>query len=384
MSSTISLVDAKAALSDSTPLIIAQFGVQYHEDQIPLEKRKKVEDLRQHFTLGHGPGHVETTILPKRPEGTTPYHSTVVYRAYWFSSSDYDKWWQSPEVIKFWSELEPDAGVWREVMRVNPRRFMHATGGPKGTGISGVPELSSVEYKDIGPEKKYWGRYRERMIDYQTDGFESRFVTEAQLQARKEKGDVPEPIAKKESVVLRDGIPHDKSSNESPAIHHGRVILSHGIDNMFYAWEYQDYTRITDDERKVWKEHFNHFVHAWMKTLDEDRNKHGVLSFRNVRAATPINDSLSLEADDQVHSQLVYYLDLSAFEYSGRTTRDHFKIRMTTEKYYKNPELFGAGKGGAQLSVEAAILKRDEFEAEYVGCSEGTGLMPYEDLFRRG
>ncbi|PKK51016.1 hypothetical protein CI102_3642, partial [Trichoderma harzianum] len=261
-------------------------------------------------------------------------------------------WWQSAAVSNFWNSLEEDAGIWREIMRISPRRFMHATGSTKKQGLALVPELADVDYADIAPQQKYWGIYRERIPDHESDDFEI--------------------------VVLRDP-PSSSADTSIDQIRLGRVVLSHGIDNMLYVWEFQDYSQMTEQEKEIWDKHINAFVGGWMNSLDKERSKHGVLSFRNT-ALTRIDDGLTSTSESRITSQFVFYLDLVAFEYSGKSTRDHFKARMAFEKHHKNSGALGMGKGRTQLSVEVGILKKNDFEAEYIGCLEGTGTMGYKEL----
>lgn len=375
MSFKLPLLAVKEARSDDTPSILALFGVQYLG---PLTPRKEgsIAALREIFTLESGPGHVQTVLESQRPGDYSPNHNATIFQAFWFSNTDYEAWWQSTAVSNFWAGLEADAGVWREIMRVSPRRFMHATGTAKKQGLALVPELADVSYADIAPEKKYWGIYRERIPDHASDDFESAFISEAQ---RKEMEDKEvKTIPAKKTVALRD--PPSSTDASSDQVHLGRVVLPHGIDNMLYVWEFQDYSQMTEQEKDIWNMDINPFVRGWMDSLDKERSKHGVLSFRHV-ALKQLGDSVTpIVPETRIMSQFVFYLDLAAFEYSGKSTRDHFKARMAFEKHHKGSGALGMGNGRTQLSVEVVILKKNDFEAEYIGCLDGTRLMGCKDL----
>ncbi|KAJ4863269.1 hem-containing dehydratase domain-containing protein [Trichoderma breve] len=350
MTFKLPLLTTKEALSDDTPSVLALFGIQHPESLTPL-KRNSIAALKDIFALENGPGHVQIMTEAQQPRNPSSNCNTTIFQAFWFSSTDYEAWWQSAAVSSFWNSLEEDAGIWREIMRINPRRFMHATGSTKKQGLALVPELAEVEYADIAPQQKYWGIYRERIPDHESDDFESAFISQAQRKEMEEK-----------------------------EIRLGRVVLLHGIDNMLYVWEFQDYSQMTEQEKEIWDKHINPFVRGWMDSLDKERSKHGVLSFRNT-ALTQIDDDLtSTLPESRITSQFVFYLDLAAFEYSGKSTRDHFKARMAFEKHHKSSGTLGMGKGRTQLSVEVGILKRSDFEAEYIGCLDGTGLMGYKEL----
>ncbi|KAL7909154.1 heme-containing dehydratase protein [Trichoderma velutinum] len=375
MTFKLPLLAIKEAQSDDTPSVLALFGVQHPESLTPL-KRNSIAALEGIFTRENGPGHVQIVLESRQPRNPSSNCNTTIFQAFWFSSTDYEAWWRSAAVSSFWNSLEDDAGVWREIMRISPRRFMHATGSTKKQGLALVPELIDVEYVDIAPQQKYWGIYRERMPDHVSDDFESAFISQAQRKEMEEKE--VKTIPDKKTVVLRD--PPSSSDTSTDQIRVGRLILPHGIDNMLYVWEFQDYSQMAEEEKEIWDKHINSFVRGWMNTLDKECSKHGVLSFRNTALTQVDNGPASGLPESRISSQVIFYLDLAAFEYSGKATRDHFKARMAFEKHHKDSGALGMGKGRTQLSVEVGILKKSDFEAEYIGCLDGTGLMGHKDL----
>ncbi|KAK4064897.1 uncharacterized protein Triagg1_8896 [Trichoderma aggressivum f. europaeum] len=373
MTFKLPLLATKEARLDNTPSVLALFGVQHPESLTPLNSIAALKDI---FTLENGPGHVQIALESRQPGNPSSNCNTTIFQAFWFSSTDYEAGWQSTAVSTFWNSLEEDAGVWREIMRISPRRFMHATGSTKKQGLALVPEFSDVDYTDIAPQQKYWGIYRERIPDHESDDFESAFISQAQRKDMEEKE--VKAMPDKKTVGLRD--PPSSADTSIDQIRLGSVVLPHGIDNMLYVWEFQDYSQTTEQEKEIWDKHINDFVKGWMNSLDKERSKHGVLSFRNT-ALTQIDDGFtSTLPESRITSQFVFYLDLAAFEYSGKSTRDHFKARMAFEKHHKDSGALGMGKGQTQLSVEAGILKRSDLEAEYIGCLDGTGLMGYKEL----
>lgn len=138
------------------------------------------------------------------------------------------------------------------------------------------------------------------------------------------------------------------------------------------------------EERKIWNEHISSPIYHWIKHIDEERSNNGVLCFRRGIAVSETSTEAAsfgdMETVPGIHNQFAMFLDLSGFERSGRSFKDHRTGKLQFEKFYKPGAELSDGKGKTELMVELAVLKKSDFEAEYISCVEGTGLMNYENV----
>ncbi|KAL7959457.1 hypothetical protein V8C34DRAFT_303924 [Trichoderma compactum] len=211
MTFKLPLLATKEARSDDTPSVLAIFGVQHPESLTPLN-RNSIAALKDIFTLENSPGHVQIVLESRQPGNPPSNCNTAIFQAFWFSSTNYEAWWQSTAVSSFWNSLEENAGVWHD--------------------------------------------------------FESAFISQAQRKEMEEKE--VKTIADKKTVLLRD--PSSSSDTSIDQIRLGRVVLPHGIDNMLYVWEFQDHSQMTEREKDIWNKHINSFVGGWMNSLDKGPN----------------------------------------------------------------------------------------------------------------
>jgi hypothetical protein len=147
---------------------IALFGVQYKD--ISTEKQKTILALLK--LIEASAGHVDCLLDEQHAGGSTSC-STVIFVAYWASSSDYRSWWTQNDVQDFWRSLPDDAGVWREVMTVPDGRFMHASTLDKKTGLA----LARMAELQQSSNEGYWGVYRNRLSGSKTDDLMSPYIT---------------------------------------------------------------------------------------------------------------------------------------------------------------------------------------------------------------
>ncbi|KAJ9616399.1 hypothetical protein H2200_000117 [Cladophialophora chaetospira] len=338
------------------------FGVQH--DALTAEKKKYISEL--YTLLSHSAGRVDH--LQDESHGVSrdePRSTTFV--AYWLKSADYEKWKNTEEVKQFWDNLPDDAGVWREVMTVPKSRYMFAANQHETSGLATLLGLKASS------DEGYWRVYRHRLSenpDEHTDPedtFTSPLVTVA-----KENGD-----SGQSAVDLA------KRFNE---IKLGRVKITKIPDNLLYCREGQRQPGLPQEELETWKEKLAPHALAWMNHLDTERNKNGVVSFtfnighEKPKATFEPAADLKLDTDAVAEAnQLMYFLDLAHFEYSGRSFREHVKLRATTFEMY-GPGGKHSENGKLSIWVELCVLKSGDLEAEYIGCREGTGLMLFENL----
>jgi hypothetical protein len=273
-------------------------------------------------------------------------------------------------VQDFWASLPDDAGVWREVVTVSAGRFMHASSQTEKTGLAKMARLRESS------NEGYWGVYRNRLSESKTDAFTSPFMTSAS--------------PSQASVVQKPIISLSDPTGNAKPIRQGRVYLPTGIDNLCFVREYQDYGSMSEAESKLWSERIAPHAKAWIDYLDKERRKNGILSFRtsvgvDFESADPADTTTTSDISNwqgkttSKRDQLGYFLDLEHFERAGKSYREHHKARGTYMKLYGPGGEVGAG-GKVHLMVELCILKKDDLEAEYVGCVEGTGLMLLEGM----
>jgi hypothetical protein len=334
--------------------VIALFGVQYQN--LAPEKQKTTSRLLK--LLEDSAGHVDC-LLDEQHSASSASCSTLIFVAYWGSSSDYQSWWAREDVQDFWRSLPDDAGVWREVMIVSDSRFMHASTADKMTGMS----LARMANLQQSSNEGYWGVYRNRLSASKTDDLMSPYITASTPKIASGAADKP---------TLKLANP----TGEPQPVRRGRVYIPKGIDNLAWVREYQSYRGVQDGEQEMWLKHLTPHAKVWMDHLDKERSKNGILSFRmsvavesadleygNAAPLTKINEM----------NQFAYVLDLAHFERAGRSFEQHRKLRKNMM------ELMGPD-WAAHLMVELAVLKASDLEAEYVGCVEGTGLMFLEEI----
>ena len=338
----------------------ALFGVQYRT--LTPEKLETIAKLLK--LIKASAGHVDC-VWDEQDSGSSVSCSTVIVVAYWLSSAAYRSWWKRDDVQTFWAALPDDAGVWREVVTVPDGRFMHASSRDRKTGLALLAEL------EHSGNEAYWGVYRNRLADSKKDDFSSPYRTAA---TPKRNGDsVEKPVL---SVSNPTG--------EAKPIRPGRVHVPRGIDNMIFVREYQNYSGMPEVEQEIHANELTPHVTAWMKWLDKERSKSGILSFRTsvgIEGAAEIESAtaapLSSPRTTGEKDQFAYFLDLAHFERAGKSFGDHCKLRSNTLKQY-GPGGDLEKAGNLHLMVEVNVLKVGDLEAEYVGCVQGTGLMGLE------
>jgi hypothetical protein len=338
---------------------IALFGVQYKD--ISTEKQKTILALLK--LIEASAGHVDCLLDEQHAGGSTSC-STVIFVAYWASSSDYRSWWTQNDVQDFWRSLPDDAGVWREVMTVPDGRFMHASTLDKKTGLA----LARMAELQQSSNEGYWGVYRNRLSGSKTDDLMSPYITKST--PSRDDGSADKPIIK-----LAD------PTGEPKPVRHGRVYLPKGIDNLAFVREYQGYCGVKEVEHELWSKHLTPHAKEWMDHLDKERSKNGILSFRNsvgVESAEIQNGNAASLTKINEMNQFAYCLDLAHFERMGKSFGEHRKLRKNMMGLYGPGGALQAG--AAHLMVELCVLKASDLEAEYVGCVEGTGLMFLKEI----
>ncbi|KAI5247872.1 hypothetical protein E4T43_01692 [Aureobasidium subglaciale] len=334
------------------------FGVQ-HESHLTEAKKSTIDRL--HNLLTASAGQVDLLVDESHGLETEDKPHATTFVAYWLDATTYQLWAASDTVQHFWTALPEDAGVWREVMTIPTSRYMFAANQNARWGLTTL-----IEKLRASNDEGYWGVYRHR-IGSVDDTFTSPYVTAAK--AKKATSKFNQPDACRVLDIPANG---PRSSNET---RRGRVQIQNIPNNICFVREGQRQPNVAQEELGMWLEKVAPHAKSWIEHLDSHREKNGVLSFStHVSKQSKLNNSDAAETD-----QLAYFLDLAHFEASGRAFKGHVHLRKTVmEMYGPGGPMDGIGK--AELYVELLIVKSDEFEAEYVGCLEGTGLMCLQDV----
>ncbi|CAD0109505.1 unnamed protein product [Aureobasidium uvarum] len=327
------------------------FGVQ-HASSLTNNNKPTIDEL--HNLLTSSAGQVDLLIDESHGIEAGEKPRTTTFVAYWLDAATYQSWAGSSPVQHFWDTLPEDAGVWREVMKVPTSRYMFAANQDMRWGLT-----SLIDKLRASNDEGYWGVYRHR-IGSKDDTFTSPYVTASKAKKVADHKILTIPT---QGPRIADGI------------RLGRVHVNNIPDNICFVREGQRQPNVAKEELGLWLEKVAPHAKSWIEHLDMHREKNGVLSFStHVCEQSKLNDDDAAETD-----QLAYFLDLAHFEAAGRAFKGHVHLRKTVmEMYGPGGPLDGIGK--AELYVELLILKSKEFEAEYVGCLQGTGLMFLQDI----
>ncbi|KAF7899123.1 uncharacterized protein EAF01_008336 [Botrytis porri] len=330
------------------------FGVQHEE----LTPEKAIFISALYILLSSSANRVDH--LQDESHGL-PRHSpkSTTFIAYWLSSSSYLSFQASSSVQEFWNSLPSDAGVWREVMTIPKSRFMFASSQPVASAMG--TRLPLIQSSDEG----YWGVYRHRLSETSDsytdpkDTFTSAYVTSTKAKPNETRKIIDIPNTRSSKIIL------------------GRVTISNPPENLVFS-------NIPPAETEAWLKQINPHAQSWISHLDTERNKNGVVAFTTHighENPTPeiVNEEFDAKADLELDTeaivetnQLAYFLDLSHFEQAGRSHKGHVELRKTVMS------LYGPGgqleKGKSVLFVELCVLKSGDLDAEYIGCTEGSGI----------
>ncbi|KAI1339719.1 hypothetical protein F5Y15DRAFT_381818 [Xylariaceae sp. FL0016] len=355
---------------------VSIFGCQYHAES-PSPARLGL--LRDFETLVRdGAVHVEEYEQNDLP--------SKIWMSYWASPQTFKAWWDSAAVARFWAALPDDAGFWRETVSLPATRAMYETGSvARLSGFGHVGEPVPLTEK-VG----YWGAYRDRLTpETPGDKFPSPLVSHP----------VPRPLTRE--------------------VRAGRYQVKRFPDNICYVVEGQDYSKMGDDERDYWNQHFDGLAKQWITNVVRGGPEQGLVSARACHGFTsgkipgstkganghvtnghatngdgegdgssPSNQttipqqstnspSIFPGLDYVRQTQILFWVDMSAMERMGRHDKVHVKLRRDFMKAYSPGG--DMENGELVLWVDLGILKANEIDAEYVGCYDGTGFLAYDD-----
>lgn len=330
----------RAKFPEAHHFTVSVFGCQYHADSPSQAKLALIDSFS---TLAQSAAlHVEEFEQNDLP--------TKIWMSYWASPQAFKTWWESAEVLSFWGSLPDDAGFWRETVNLPATRAMHQNAvDTKKDGFGHCGSLCPLTER-MG----YWGAYRSRLTK---DSPDDRFASSLSA--------VPEPRPLGDQVRA------------------GRVRMAAFPDNLCFVVEAQDYTKMGQREQEYWNEHFDGLAKRWITTvmtggpqkgLVNARACHGVASGK--RLGSTKADGLFPGLDYTRQVQLLFFLDISHMEHTGKHDATHVKLRSNFLKAYgPGGEMEG---GDLLLWVDLGVLKADELDAEYVGCYDGTGFTAFD------
>ncbi|KAK6837184.1 hypothetical protein RU639_001623 [Aspergillus parasiticus] len=149
---------------------------------------------------------------------------TRIWIATWKSIADFEAWWESDSVIKFWSSLPPDAGMWREFVKVPYGRSQYKATQNRQDG-------QGVHFAHKPTEKNgYWGWIRDSIRELSKEN-------------------------RMDSPLLVPPIPEREASPKEKTL--GRVTFNGFPDNLCFNLERQDLSEMTGAERGVWFDQFD-------------------------------------------------------------------------------------------------------------------------------
>lgn len=313
------------------------FGVQY-EGESP---NSRAQDLIKQFDgLIAGRAHHDKISHPGKNG-----HGTQMWLSYW-REDKFKEWWSSQPVSTFWAGLDDNAGVWREILTVHTGRTQNACTAKLTNGINGLDVMEPFSEK-IG----YWGCLRDRLPD-----------TTAQER-------FPSPLASISQRATIDG-----------RIRQGRTVITQVPDNICFLVEGQDHSRMSAEEKAHWFANFDELVSGWMHHLEAKADDNGLLDIRMgyVPENGTFRDIGPINLDHNRKIEIFFWLDMAKFERAGRVHHGHIKLRRRWMEDYGPGGPMGPGIGNITLWEETSILKRQDVQAEYIGCREGTGFMGYD------
>ncbi|ORY59319.1 heme-containing dehydratase protein [Pseudomassariella vexata] len=333
------------------PFVYCMLGVQYQGNEPNKTQATLINALDS--IMGSRSDHVEKLV--QNGNGHLTGWKTRTWLTYWETKDKFEEWWNDARTVQFWGSLAPDAGVWREVLRVSPCRTQFGTNKETVTGLAHVaPLVPNVE------NSGYWGCYRDRIQD------------------ATEENRLESPLS---------ACPDRNPPQQAGKVRLGRSKMTTFPDNLCFVVEGQDHSLITDQERQLWFAKFDKPVTRWMQDLVQAGPKAGILDARVCYES----ESGLFRHEDSIPAlnynrkiQLFYFLDMSHMEAIGKANKGHTALRGEFLKAYCPAGPMGGGRGQVLLWVETSVMKTNEMECEYVGCAEGTGFMAYDQhaLFR--
>lgn len=340
----------QAKIPEEHPFVLSLFGCQYHGSS---PSPTKAELITTFDKLLKGPAvYVETL-----EQDGAPGSSSRVWMSYWKSPTDYQQWWTSLEVSRFWASLPADtAGFWRETMHLSYRRSMFESNKPVPNGLAHVGTIAPLTEKT-----GYWGAYRDRLAD-------------------------ATPQDKLRSPLK--GCPPQRVQTDG-SIRNGRVAVKDFPDNLCFVVEGQDYAAMAPAEREHWRENMDAPTRKFVSHVVNAGPEAGMVSARLCHAPQSGRvDGATVDADGQDwplafdfnrRVQLLFFLDLSYMELIGRRAKSHVQIMRGFKKSHSpGGEM---EKHAFLLWVEVCVIKAQDVDAEYIGCYDGTGFMAYGDDF---
>lgn len=343
-------------------LAYSLIGVQYKGPTPPAQKAARIAALDA-LLKSSDSGAAHTDDLVQQGHGAQADWHTRLWLSYWPTATAYDAWARQPAVASFWRGLPAaDAGVYREVLRVSPRRAQLGTNKDQDAGLRHLGRP-----KPLGEKAMYWGCYRDRYAD----------TAAGHALASPLAGSAPEPRGR-------------PGTGTGPArIRAGRTRVTRFPDHLCFVVEGQDHAALSPDEKDHWFQHFDGAVTTWMQDLLAAGPDDGLLDAKICYAPDSgryhSNNNDNDQDDDDVVTalhynkkvQLFWFLDHRHMEKLGRSNKGHAALRQRFIQSYCPAGPMGA-HGKLRLWVETSVLKADEIEAEYVGVVEGTGFLAYD------
>jgi aldoxime dehydratase len=314
--------------STMTNMVFALYGIQTDDEE---RTKHWLEGLRGLFDDPNGPGRVE------RSHGLHPStgHNTILM-AYWIDMGAARAWHDRPEVRQWWAGLPDDeegVGYWRELLASTVGRFHFFGVGPHKVASHALLEAKGSD--NFG----YWGGYRDRMAQHDTDTFTS------------DLDELPPRLA-------------------HPS--YGRRLSVSVPNNLCFVREGADPSHITmAKERELWEHQLKPASQKWVQYLAENPKTSGCVTIIDT-----VEQDLDTGEDLDKNSQFAYFLSLRHLERAARTQPSHLALYNTFMGTFMELAAEGIDMG-LFIWAEAHILQNGELNAEYVNCHPSTGLLSH-------
>lgn len=230
-------------------------------------------------------------------------------------------------------------------MRAKPSRCQYGNSQNVATGMATLSRLKESD------KAGFWGSYRARVPDSQFNKFES-------------------PLKR---------LPERRSDERlRQNIRYGRVNVGGCPNNVCFVREGQYRESISQEELSIWNHDMEKHAQDWFSSLSTNPEDSGLFSIRICQGAADLPTVNGFTSSSSARStQIGFFLDLGHLERAARSLKPHLCLRDAFRRHYGPDGKLSEGK--SVIWVEMFLLEPSDFEAEYIGCLEGTGFLGYED-----
>lgn len=261
--------------------------------------------------------------------------------AYWSSKSAYEEWSISSGFLSWWQSLDATTsghGWFLEVLTPSTNRLEHVTTTKEvHEGAGRMREKLSCPIKEHG----YWGSIRDRFPAAQTD----------ELNGKKLQG---QPL-------------HNADAEKKIDTLNSRVRIP-AMKNLCVIRSGQDWSCTSPKERKLYLEALHPLLTSGMEFLRDSGHFIGCYSCRLMSQVDPE----TLKTDKDRTFAFAYFDELASLENYARSHKTHLGIFERFLEYVEELD----NEVRLKLWHDVLVVEEEQQFFEYVGCHEGTGMLP--------